>query len=440
MNDVSPEQTFECGARSFQLNNGQTWKVTGASGGRKGPMRLREATEDSVNSVFAQLILDVGAEKVVKTARDMGISTEILPVPAIALGGLDNGVSPLEMASAYGTLANGGIRIPAHGILEIKDAEGTVLSTAKPTEARAIPANVAYLATDMLKGVISGGTGTRAKIGRPAAGKTGTTQEYRDAWFVGYTPDLVASVWVGFADAQREMTSVHGRKVTGGSFPAEIWAAFMKEALKDRKKADFPRPEGLSTLSICLESGQKAGEYCTKTGSALFLADALPGECELHQQPTEITVPNLVGMTKDAALALLKQLLLLFAVNEQDSTTVPDGTVISQDPVAGSIGTTQTVVTITVSRGAPKDTAPTPVISYKPPQPKVGDTVTFDGAQSTDDGSIKTYAWEFGDGAPLAEGIEVTHAYTSAGAYTVTLWVTDDSGNVKSTTAELQVR
>jgi len=440
MSDVSPEQTFECGAGSFQLANGQTWTVTGASGGRQGPMRLREATEDSVNSVFAQLILNVGAEKVVKTAQNMGIGTEILPVPAIALGGLDNGVSPLEMASAYGTLANGGVRMPAHGILEVKDGQGTVLSAAKPAEARAIPANVAYLATDILKGVISGGTGTKAAIGRPAAGKTGTTQEYRDAWFVGYTPDLVASVWVGFADAQREMTSVHGRKVTGGSFPAEIWAAFMKEALKGREKVEFKQPEGLSTLPICLESGQNAGQYCTKTGNALFLAGVLPGECELHPQPTEIAVPNLVGMTRDAAVALLNQLLLLPKVEEQDSATVPAGTVMSQDPAAGSIGNAQTVVTLTVSRGAPKSTVPAPVIAFKPLQPKAGDTVTFDGSRSTGDGPIKTYAWEFGDGAPLVEGVEVTHAYSSAGSYTVTLWVTDESGNVESTTAELEVR
>ncbi|HZL05590.1 MAG TPA: PBP1A family penicillin-binding protein, partial [Coriobacteriia bacterium] len=178
MNGVLPEQTFDPGPQSFRLDNGQTWKVTGAHG-RTGPMRLREATKISVNSVFARLILDVGAEQVVKTAKDMGIATEILPVPAIALGGLEYGVTPLEMASAYGTLANGGVRMPAHGIIEVKDAAGTVVIATEPTEARAIPANVAYLATDILKGVISGGTGTRAKIGRPAAGKTGTTQEYR---------------------------------------------------------------------------------------------------------------------------------------------------------------------------------------------------------------------------------------------------------------------
>lgn len=440
MNRVLPEQTFESGARSFSLKNGQTWKVSGASGGRKGPIRLREATEDSVNSVFAQLILDVGSETVVKTAKDMGIATEILPVPAIALGGLQYGVTPLEMASAYGTLANGGVRMPAHGILEVKDTDGAVLSAVQPAEARAIPADVAYLATDILKGVISGGTGTKAKIGRPAAGKTGTTQEYRDAWFVGYTPDLVASVWVGFVDAQREMSSVHGRKVTGGSFPAEIWAAFMKEALKGREKRDFKRPEGLATLSICLESGQRAGDYCTKTGTALFLADALPRACELHVQPTEIPVPNLVGMTKGAAIALLQKLLLLFSVVEQDSPTAPVGTVTAQDPAPDSVGTTQTVVTITVSRGPARGAAPTPVISHAPPQPKRGDTVTFDGSKSTDDGSITTYAWEFDDGAPLVEGVEVTHVYTSAGTYTVTLWVTDASGNVKSVSAEVHVR
>jgi penicillin-binding protein 1A len=440
MNDVTSEQTFECGPRSFNLKNGQTWKVTGASGGRVGPMRLREATEDSVNSVFAQLILDVSAEKVVKTARDMGITTEVLPVPAIALGGLEYGVTPLEMASAYGTLANGGIRMPAHGILEVKDAAGTVLSAAAPVEAQAVPANVAYLATDMLKGVISGGTGAKAKIGRPAAGKTGTTQEYRDAWFVGYTPDLVASVWVGYVDAQREMTSVHGRKVTGGSFPAEIWAAFMKEALKGRDKAEFVRPKGLTTLPICLESGQKAGEYCKKTGTGLFLSNTLPSACELHLLPTEITVPDLVGMTKENALALLQKLLLLFKVEERDSATAAPGIVTAQDPAPNSIGTTQTVVTLIVSKGAPTNAAPNPVISFTPPQPKVGDVLTFDGSKSTDDGTIKTYAWEFGDGAPLAEGVSVTHAYTSPGPYKVTLWVTDDSGSVQSVTTEVRVR
>lgn len=437
---ILPEQTYECAPRSFPLPNGQTWKVTGAPGGRKGPMRLREATERSVNSVYAALVLEVGADKVAETAKAMGITTPIKPVPAIALGGLDKGVSPLEMAAAYGTLANGGVRVAPHAILEVTDAKGAQLASAKPVSARAIPADVAYLATDILKGVISKGTGTAARIGRPAAGKTGTTQQYRDAWFVGYTPDLVASVWVGYPDAQREMLSVHGRKVTGGSFPAEIWAAFMKAALKDVPKRDFPRPEGLKNASTCLESGQLASEYCTQTAQALFLAEHLPEKCAIHTAPTEIEIPNLIGMAKEEALALLKRLMLLFKVVERPSDTVPVGIVFDQGPKAGSIGTTQTIVTIVVSKGVPPNQPPQPAFTVTPANPRTGEPVSFDASASTDDGSIVTYAWEFGDGSPIANGKVVQHTYTAPGTYTVTLWVTDDRGAAQSKTATVQIR
>ncbi|MHB1341537.1 MAG: PBP1A family penicillin-binding protein [Coriobacteriia bacterium] len=439
MNEISPEQTFESGPKSFPVPGGQTWKVTGASGGRKGPMRLREATEKSVNSVFAALILDVSADETVQTASKLGITSEVRAVPAIALGGLENGVTPLEMASAYGTLANGGVKVAPHAILQVSNASG-VIQTAKPTSAQAIPANVAYLTTDILKGVITKGTGTAAKIGRPAAGKTGTTQQYRDAWFVGYTPDLVASVWVGYADAQKAMTSVHGRKVTGGSFPAEIWADFMKAALAKTPKNEFEKPSGLSSAKICLESGQAAGEFCTKTGTGMFLSELLPEPCEIHTQPTKITVPDLIGMTKGDALALLKQLMLLFKVVEKEDASVAPGVVAGQTPSAGSVGTTQTVVTVIVSKGAAVNTAPVPKFDFSPNNPKVGDTVTFDASSSTDDSAIVTYAWEFGDGTPLANGSTVQHVYKTPGTYTVTLWVTDDTGLVASLPAAVQVK
>lgn len=437
---VSPEQTYECGPRTFSLPNGQTWKVTGAPGGRKGPMRLREATEKSVNSVYAALVLDVGADKVAETAKAMGVTTPIKPVPAIALGGLDTGVSPLEMAAAYGTLANGGVLVEPHAILEVTDAKGNRLASAKPASSRAIPAEVAYLATDVLKGVISKGTGTAARIGRPAAGKTGTTQQYRDAWFVGYTPDLVASVWVGYPDAQREMLSVHGRKVTGGSFPAEIWASFMKATLKGTPERDFAKPEGLKNAAICLQSGQLASEYCTQTAQALFLAGHLPEKCTIHTAPAEIEVPNLIGMAKEEALALLKKLMLLFKVVERPNDSVPVGIVFDQNPKAGSVGTTQTVVTIVVSKGAPPNQPPQPAFTVTPANPRAGETITFDASASTDDGTIVTYAWEFGDGSPIANGKVVQHAYTAPGTYTVTLWVTDDRGVAQSKTTTVQVR
>lgn len=439
MNEVSPEQTYESGPRSFKVPGGQTWKVTGASGGRKGPMRLREATEKSVNSVFAALILDVGADATVETAKKLGITTDVTPVPAIALGGLEKGVTPLEMASAYGTLGNGGVKVSPHAILQVSNASG-VLESAKPTSVQAIPANVAYLVTDILKGVISKGTGTAAKIGRPAAGKTGTTQQYRDAWFVGYTPDLVASVWVGYADSQKEMTSVHGRKVTGGSFPAEIWADFMKVSLAKTKKTEFSKPSGLASAKICLESGQAAGEYCTKTGTGLFLSDRMPVPCELHTVPTKITIPNLIGMTKENALALLKQLMLLFKVVEKDYTDVAPGVVADQNPAAGSVGTTQTVVTIIVSKGPAANAAPVPSFTFSPNNPKINEPVSFDASESTDDGTIVTYAWEFGDGTPLTNGTTAQHVFKTPGTYTVTLWVTDDKGLVASLPVSVLVK
>ncbi len=440
MNDISSEATYAAGPGSFKVPGGQTWKVTGAGGGRTGPMRLREATEKSVNSVFAAVILDVGADKVAETAKKMGVSTPITAVPAIALGGLKEGVTPLEMASAYGTLANNGVNIPPHAILEVKDPTGKVLENVIPKGTQAIPANVAYLTTDMLKGVISAGTGKSARLGRPAAGKTGTTQQYRDAWFCGYTPDLVASVWVGYADSQKEMLSVHGKKVTGGSFPAEIWADFMKAALKDTPKNEFTQPKGLTSAKICSESGDKAGEFCTKTGRGLFLSDNVPGACTLHKAPVNPTIPNLVGMTKDAAIALLKKLALLFEVTEKEYPNVAAGLVAEQTPKSGSVATSQTVVAIVVSKGAAVDKNPVAAFSFMPANPKVNDKLTFDASASSDDGSIVKYSWEFGDGTPIANGMVITHSYKAAGTYQVVLWVTDNKGNAASLTQSVQVK
>ena len=435
-NGVSPEKSYESRAAQFTIPGGQVWKVTGASAG--GPMRLRTATEKSINSVYAQVILEVGADAVAETATRMGIATPINAVPAIALGSQE--VTPLEMASAYGTLANAGVHVPAHGIVEVADASGEVLFTPEVTGTEALSPAVAYLVTDMLKGVVSKGTGTAAKIGRPAAGKTGTTQAYRDAWFVGYTPDLAAAVWMGYPEAQKEMTNVHGKKVTGGSFPAQIWAAFMKEALKDVKASEFTRPSGLSTEVVCQESGGKAGEFCTSTASALFLSGHGPGACELHTGPTLVDIPNLIGMMKDEAIALLKRLSLAFTVQEKPVNGVPAGMVADQTPKFGSQGTTETVVSIVVSTGSPKTEPPVAAFTLTPNTPVAGQPIAFDASGSSDpDGTIVKYSWEFGDGTPLATGATVTHTFTAPGTYTVTLWVTDDAGLVDSLPMQIVV-
>ena len=436
---VLPEQTFESGPASFELPNGQTWKVTGASRGQTGPMRLRAATEKSVNSVFAKLILDVGASDVVATAEAMGLHSGIDPVPAIALGGLSEGVSPLEMASAYGTLATGGKKAEPYGIAEVTDAEGTVLSSAEPSIVESLDPAVAYLATDILKGVVEHGTGTSADIGRPVAGKTGTTQEYRDAWFVGYTPQIVCAVWVGYPDAQTEMKDVHGRAVTGGSFPADIWAEFMKAATKELPKDDFTRPPGLTDVKTCSETGLKATEWCEKTFSGLYLQGNTPQSCTVHEGPTQIKIPNLKGMTKEAALALLKKMMLLFKVVDKDVEGVPAGIVASQKPKAGSMGTTETVVTIVVSNGGSTDMPPLARFTFEPSSPAVGQQVAFDGQGLSDDGTLTMYYWEFGDGTEF-EGPTATHAFEAPGTYDVTLWVTDDSGQTSSISQSIAVR
>ncbi len=433
---VNPEQAYESAAAQFTIPGGQTWKVTGASGG---PMRLRVATEKSVNSVFAQLILGVGADAVAKAARRLGVETPIKAVPAIALGSQE--VTPLEMASAYGTLANGGVHMPPHGLLAVSDVAGEPMLAASYEGTAAVDPAVAYLTTDLLKGVISRGTGTAAKLSRPAAGKTGTTQAYRDAWFVGYTPDLVAAVWVGYPDAQREMTDVHGRKVTGGSFPAEIWAAFMKAALEGVEARDFPRPGGLMNDTICLESGQQATGFCPETGSGLFLSKFPPVPCEIHAGPTLVEVPNLVGMMKSDALALLTNLGLTYTITERPVAGVPAGMVSEQSPALAATLEPGAAVAVVVSSGPAANKPPTPAFDHKPDSPRAGDAVAFDASASTDaDGAVVKYAWEFGDGTPLVTGKTVAHTFTSPGTYTVTLWVTDDRGSVASLPSVVEIR
>ena len=436
---ISPEQVYESAAGSFPIPGGQTWSVTGASAG--GPMRLRVATEKSTNSVFAQLILAVGAQEVADTAKRMGITTPILAVPSIALGAQE--VTPLELASAYGTLANGGVHIPPHGIVEVSDAAGEILFTASPAGTEAIAPAVAFLTTDMLKGVITSGTGTAARIGRPAAGKTGTTQQYRDAWFVGYTPDLVAAVWVGHVEGQVEMTNVHGKRVTGGSFPAEIWAAFMKAALANVPASDFTAPRGITSATICLESGQLGGDFCPTKGSAIFLTSHQPVPCELHALPAAVDVPNLIGTMKPDAIALLLGLGLLADVEERPVSGVPSGMVADQDPKLGGQVPVGARVKLTVSTGSPRSAQPVAAFKFTPSSARPGEAITFDASASRNpDGPVMKYVWEFDDGTPPTSATEaiVQHTFTAIGEYDVTLWVTGDDGLTASVTHRVTVK
>lgn len=243
---ISPNDTFNSSSpqtiRTTNDPNIPPWIVHNCEGKGYGMMTLREASVHSVNCVYANVTMKVGAAKVVETAKQMGIKTHLDAYPSIGIGGLTVGVSPLEMASAYGTLANNGIHIEPTPIIKITDASGKVIKEVTPQGKQVISSQVAYQATDILQGTIQRGTATRANIGRPAAGKTGTNQLYRDAWFVGYTPNLVTAVWMGHPEAQISMYNVHGSRGFGGIIPATIWRKFMKPTLSKTPISYFTKP------------------------------------------------------------------------------------------------------------------------------------------------------------------------------------------------------
>ena len=231
---------------------GATWRVCNYDEASFGTISLMQATANSVNVVYAQLILDVGPEDVAEVAQRMGIRTPLSGVPSAALG--TNAVNPLGMASAYGTVANNGAHVAPVGVTKIVDAAtDKVLYEHEPEPEQVLEPAVAQQTTAALQGVITSGTGTGAAIGRPAAGKTGTAQEYRDAWFVGYTPELVTAVWIGYPQASIEMKGSCGIPdpkvciptridVTGGSWPASIWQGFMVAALEGVPVGSFVTP------------------------------------------------------------------------------------------------------------------------------------------------------------------------------------------------------
>jgi len=214
-----------------------------------GNLSLRQATLKSDNSVYIQLAMDLGPDEVAKTARDMGITSTLKGYPAETLGGLENGVSPLEMATAYGSIASGGYRLRPTAIKKIKFPDGRVEegddlpARFRVKKVRVFEDGVAAEAREILEQNIQGGTGTHATIGCPAAGKTGTTDYNTDAWFVGFTPRYVTSVWVGYPKDDIQMNGLYfGRNVDGGTFPADIWGDYMGR-IKGDFCGDFEPPE-----------------------------------------------------------------------------------------------------------------------------------------------------------------------------------------------------
>jgi penicillin-binding protein 1A len=228
---VNPNSTYYV-SKPLNLNDPKygPWQVKTFGNDYLGRVNLVQATLHSDNTVYAQLDLDVGPDKVAQTAKSMGITTHLNGYPAEGLGGLRLGVSPLEMADAYATLASGGVHHKPVAITKVVFPDGKVDNIGRNPGNRVLTDGQAYEVTKILHENVLGGTGTHANIGCPAAGKTGTTDNFNDAWFVGYTPKLATATWVGYPNALVQMTDVHGISVQGGSFPAQIWHDYMMTA------------------------------------------------------------------------------------------------------------------------------------------------------------------------------------------------------------------
>ena len=221
--------------------NGAPWQLSNASDAESGTFSLYSATAHSVNTVFAQVAAQLGPQVVADTAHALGIRSDLQPVCSITLG--VEAVNPLEMTNAYATLAARGVRRWATPFVEITNRRGRSIDAVGSRPVQVLDANDADLVTYALEGVISGGTGTAANIGRPAAGKTGTAQEYVDAWFCGYTPQLATCVWMGYPQGEIPMECVEGVcPVFGGTIPAAIWQDFMSIAMAEQPVLDFVPP------------------------------------------------------------------------------------------------------------------------------------------------------------------------------------------------------
>jgi penicillin-binding protein 1A len=222
---------------------------------------------------------------VIRYARQMGITTRLDAVDAIALG--SSGVLPIELTAAFGVFANRGVLCEPFSIMRIANRDGDVLYEHALKRKVALSEETAYIMTDMLKSVVmeSGGTGfsTRWKYGftRPAAGKTGTTNDYADAWFIGFTPQLVAGVWVGLDDPAISL----GDRQSGAVAALPIWATFMKAAYDTVgwEVADFVMPDGIVKVEICADSFQKARDFCPNIIEEVFRVEEAPVDfCPLH--------------------------------------------------------------------------------------------------------------------------------------------------------------
>lgn len=364
---ISLESVFE-GGRSITIQtNSGPWNVENYNGANFPDLTLLEATVFSVNVVYAQLVNAVGAEEVVEVAGAAGISSELQPFHSIALGAQE--VSPLDMASAYGTFASEGIHVDPIFVTAIETHDGINLYEAVPVVTEAFDREIAQTVTAALTEVVKRGTGQQAKIGRPVAGKTGTSQDHHDAWFVGYTPELSAAVWVGFPEGQITMEPpTTPFTITGGTWPAQIWSRFAAAALSATPFGTLAEADtsGQVTVEVDLSTGFLAGPFCPRqhVHRVQVPADGAPNViCPVHNPQGVVAVgsadlPDVIGSDLGSAVAALAEAGFKAKVDYRDGGALAPGTVFGQEPSAGFPAQAGSTVRLTVAGPEPGSVIP----------------------------------------------------------------------------------
>ncbi len=342
------------------------WSVSNSEDSYLGPIDLKTATAYSDNTVFAQLTKIVGPKSVVRAANALGIQSKLDAYLSIGLG--TNLVNPLEMARAYGTIADGGSRIDGQllgdeprAVLGYRNLIDNSVHPNTEVPKQMMDSNDSAIVTSLLENVVSYGTGKRAALpGRVAAGKTGTTENYGDAWFVGYTPQLVVAVWVGYPNKLVSMDHLfHGQPVMGGTYPAEIWKSFMEHAFTYLEKTDPSgqwAPEYFANPSYPYSSAKQVvwrddklmldNGNCRASFPLEYFSGSGPSAIA-PCKPNEVEVPNVVGMKLDEAQNRLAQQPLNAEVFYQRAKPLQrPGVVVRQIPKKGTLSSYDNVIVV----------------------------------------------------------------------------------------------
>jgi penicillin-binding protein 1A len=345
--NISPSSVLTSSKQVTINAGGRLWVVNNYEGEALGPIDLSKAIAVSDNSVFSQLTAIVGPQQVADTAKQLGILTPLQGYFAIGLGA--EPATPLDMARAYTAFADGGKRIDGSifgnqaRVVESISA-GKTAETNAPVPRQVLTPTQSEIIDQMLQGVVQGGTGTAAALpGREVAGKTGTTENYGDAWFVGFTPQLVAAVWVGYPDKLVPMTyQFHGQPVAGGTYPALVWKAFMTKALAYLKAEpeNFPAPPYLSAAPVTVVNRngllERDNGVCKNTYSLEFFGGEGPSRVATCK-PNEVEIPDMIGKSLATAKSKLESWPLTPAVVYKPAKTGDRvGYVVGQTPKRGT--------------------------------------------------------------------------------------------------------